>query len=95
MAGWPQVPDLPEKLPGFDMVGRFAVVAPTRTPAAAIERCHRDLNALLNDKDVAERMVTIGPLVHGSMGPPQVGNFLRDEATRWAAITKELGVLPE
>jgi tripartite-type tricarboxylate transporter receptor subunit TctC len=95
VAGWPQVPALAEKLPGFDMVGWFAVVAPTGTPAAAIERCHRDLNALLNDKDVAERIGTIGPLVDGSMGLPQVGAFLRDEAARWAAITKELGVLPE
>ena len=95
VAGWPQVPALAEKLPGFDMVGWFAVVAPTGTPAAAIERCHRDLNALLNDKDVAERIGTIGPLVDGSMGLPQVGAFLRDEATRWAAITQELGVLPE
>lgn len=95
VAGWSQVPALAEKLPGFDMVGWFAVVAPTGTPAAAIERCHRDLNALLNDKDVAERIAIIGPLVDGSMGLPQVGGFLRDEAARWAAITKELGVLPE
>lgn len=95
VAGWENVPALAEKWPGFDMVGWFAVVAPTGTPAAAIERCHRDINALLNDKEVAERIGAIGPIVDGSMNLAQVGAFLRDESTRWAGITKEIGVLPE
>jgi tripartite-type tricarboxylate transporter receptor subunit TctC len=95
VAGWENVPALAEKLPGFDMVGWFALVAPAGTPQAAIDRSNRDLNALLNDKEVADRIATIGPITDGSMGVAQVGNFLRDEAARWGAITKELGVLPE
>ena len=95
VAGWDAVPALAEKLPGFDMVGWFAVVAPTGTPAAAVERCNRDLNALLNDKDVADRIAAIGPLVDGSMNADAVGAFLKAEATRWQAVTKEIGVLPE
>jgi tripartite-type tricarboxylate transporter receptor subunit TctC len=95
VAGWDAVPALAEKLPGFDMVGWFAVVAPAGTPAAAIERGNRDINALLQDKEVAERIAAIGPLVDGSMGVAQVGAFLRTETTRWTDITKELGVLPE
>ena len=93
--GWDKVPALAEKLPGFDMVGWFAVVAPTGTPAAAIERSNRDINALLNSKDVAERIAAIGPLADGSMGSAQVGAFLRDESVRWLAIVKEIGMLPE
>lgn len=95
VAGWESVPALAEKLPGFEMVGWFAVVAPTGTPAAAIERCNRDLNALLNERDIAERIGGIGPLVDGSMSVAQVGSFLRAESARWTDITKELGVLPE
>lgn len=95
VAGWETVPALAEKLPGFEMVGWFAVVAPAGTPAAAIERCHRDLNALLADKEVAERIAAIGPIADGSMNLAQVGQFLKDEAARWAAVTREIGVLPE
>ena len=93
--GWDSVPALAEKLPGFDMVGWFAVVAPTGTPAAAVERCNRDINALLKDAEVGQRIASIGPLVDGSMDSAAVGQFLRDEASRWQAITKEIGVLPE
>ncbi len=94
-AGGDHVPTLAEKLPGFDMVGWFAVVAPAGTPAVAIERCNRDLNALLADKEIADRIGTIGPIVDGSMSVAQVAAFLRSESARWAEITKEIGVLPE
>ena len=93
--GWESVPALSEKLPGFDMVGWFAVVAPTGTPAAAIERTNRDINALLADKEVADRIATIGPLVDSSMNVEAVGAFLRNESVRWQSIVKEIGVLPE
>jgi tripartite-type tricarboxylate transporter receptor subunit TctC len=95
VAGWEHVPALAEKLPGFDMVGWFAVVAPTGTPAATITRVNRDLNALLNEREVAERIAAIGPLVDASMDADAVGAFLRSEAQRWQAIAKEVGVLPE
>lgn len=95
VAGWEQVPALAEKLPGFDMVGWFAVVAPAGTPAAAIERSNRDINTLLADKEVAERIATIGPIADGSMNPEAVAAFLRSESTRWRDAIKEIGVLPE
>ena len=65
------------------------------TPSAAIERSNRDLNALLAERDIAERIAAIGPIVDASMNPAQVGAFLRSESARWADITKEIGVLPE
>ncbi len=95
VAGWESVPSLAERLPGFDMVGWFALVAPAGTPAPVVERINRDVNALLADKEVAERIATIGPIADGSMNPAAVGAFLRAEHARWAAITKEIGVLPE
>lgn len=95
VAGWSKVPALAERLPGFDMVGWFVVVAPTGTPAAAIERSNRDINVLLNDKEVADRIGLIGPIVDGSMNVSQVGAFLRSESVRWTEIVKEIGVLPE
>ena len=95
VAGWDSVPALAEKLPGFDMVGWFAVVAPSGTPAAVLDRANRDINALLAEKDVAERIALIGPIVDASMGVDAVGAFLRGESQRWAAIAKEIGVLPE
>lgn len=95
VAGWEGVPALAESLPGFDMVGWFALVAPAGAPAAVIERVNRDVNALLNEREVAERLLAIGPIADGSQSVDEVAAFLKAERTRWAGIAQELGVLPE
>jgi len=94
VVGWEQIPALSELLPGFDMVGWLAVVAPVGTPAAAIQRLNKEINSLLVDADVAQRMATIGPLAE-AMGPEQLGAFLGAEHERWSALAKEIGLLPE
>jgi tripartite-type tricarboxylate transporter receptor subunit TctC len=95
VAGWEQVPSLSETMPGFDMVGWFAVVAPTGTPSAAIARFNRDLGTLLAEKDTADRIAAMGPIAEPNVSVEQTGAFLRNEMVRWTAITKEIGVLPE
>jgi tripartite-type tricarboxylate transporter receptor subunit TctC len=94
--GFESVPALAERLlPGVEMVGWFAVVAPDGTPQAAIERFNRDLNVVLADREIADRVAAIGPIVEAGLNPDQVGAFLRAEHARWGEITKEIGVLPE
>jgi tripartite-type tricarboxylate transporter receptor subunit TctC len=95
VADFDSVPALSETLPGFDMVGWFALVAPAGTPSAIVERVNRDVNALLNDRDFAARIAAIGPVADGSMNVGQVEAFLQVERTRWGAATREIGVLPE
>lgn len=95
MTGKDLVPALAEHLAGIDMVGWFALMAPTGAAAAAITRANRDINALLNDKEVAERIAAMGPIGDGSMAPDAVASFLRSESALWQNPVRELGVLPE
>lgn len=95
LPGFEQVPALAERMPGMEMVGWFAVVAPAGTPAAAIERFNKDLNGVLAEREVAERMAVIGPIAEPGMSPAQAGAFLRDEHARWSGFVKDIGVLPE
>jgi len=94
--GFEAVPALAERvLPGVEMVGWFAVVAPDGTPAAAIDRFNRDLSAVLAEREVSDRIAAIGPIAEAGLKTDQVGAFLRAEHARWGEITKEIGVLPE
>ncbi|MCZ8294194.1 MAG: tripartite tricarboxylate transporter substrate binding protein [Hylemonella sp.] len=95
VAGWEQVPALSELLPGFEMVGWFAVVAPAGTPASAIQRMNKEINTLLGDADVAQRMATIGPIAESMGAPEQTGAFLTLEHQRWSRAAQEIGLLPE
>ena len=93
--GWEDVPALSEKLGNFDMVGWFAIVAPTGTPAEVVNRLNREVNALTADKELATRIANIGPLADASMGVDEVRKFLAAESVRWTEVAKEIGVLPE
>lgn len=95
VAGWDTVPALAEKLPGFEMIGWFALVAPTGTPAGVVAQVNRDLSALLAERDVADRIAAIGPIAEPGASPEQVADFLRAEHARWSVVTREIGVLPE
>ena len=55
----------------------------------------RSIDALFADKDVIERIAAIGPVVDAGLSPEALGAFLRAETSRWTAITREIGVLPE
>jgi len=93
--GFEQAPALAELLPNFEMVGWFAVVAPTGTPQVAIQRMNTELNKLLQDPEVAQRMLTIGPIAE-VMGPaPRLEAYLKQENDRWNEVSKEIGLLPE
>ena len=93
--GFESVPTMGEKIPGLEMVGWFAVVAPAGTPQAAIDRLNRDLNTALADPQVAEKISLMGPVPEPSNTPAQTGAFLKTEHTRWSEMTREIGLLPE
>ncbi|MDP3084825.1 MAG: tripartite tricarboxylate transporter substrate binding protein [Rubrivivax sp.] len=93
--GFESVPALTETIPGFEMVGWFALVAPAGTPTAVLQRVNRDMNAVLAERDLADRIAAIGPLADPSMSVEQVGAFLAAEHQRWGAATREIGMLPE
>jgi tripartite-type tricarboxylate transporter receptor subunit TctC len=77
------------------MTGWFALVAPAGTPATIVHKAHRDVNAIVGERDFAERVAAIGPVADGSMDLDQVNAFLRAEHARWAAATLDIGALPE
>lgn len=95
IAGWEQVPALAEVLPGFEMIGWFGVVAPVGTPQPVVLRLNQEINKLLAERDVAERILTMGPIVEPGGSGDQFASFLQNEHQRWGQVAKEIGLLPE
>ena len=91
----PAVPALAERLPGFAYVGWLAMVAPTGTAPAIVERFNHALDAALRDPEIAARLRAIGPDTEGAGTQAALGTFLADEHRRWATLTQEIGILPE
>ena len=93
--GLEDVPTLTETYPGFEYVGWFALLAPAGTPAAVIQRVNRDMDRVLTDPEVAQRLFDLGLVNEGAGTAESLNDFLRAERERWAKLVKDIGLQPE
>jgi tripartite-type tricarboxylate transporter receptor subunit TctC len=93
--GLENVPTLAEFYPGFEYVGWFALVAPTGTAADIVQRVNRDVNRVLADAEVAQRLRDLGAIHEGPGTPQDAAQFFKDERVRWAKLVKDIGLQPE
>jgi tripartite-type tricarboxylate transporter receptor subunit TctC len=90
----PAAPDLPtigEMLPGFSAVSWFGVLAPTGTPAAAINRLNSAFDQIVHEPQTEKRFAEIGGEAVG--GPPStLTSLIHQEIPRWRRVAKEAGI---
>lgn len=94
LPGHENIPTVAETVPGFEVGGWFGIVAPMGTPAEAIERINRDVNAIIQVPEVAARLVEFGAFPSGG-SPAALGEFIRAERPVWAKLARDLGIQPE
>jgi tripartite-type tricarboxylate transporter receptor subunit TctC len=91
----PNLPSLSETFPGFDYAGWNGLFAPAGTPADVLTRVNRDLEAVLKQPEVAQRMLALGSIVEPRMTVAEFDGFMRAERERWGKTVKVLGIQPE
>ena len=94
----PELPDVAtfsETLPGFEFNGWFAVVAPTGTPRAPIERMNLEFNRILLDGVMEQRLRALGLYTEGTGAPEEIDAFLKSERAFWSRVVRELKIEPE
>ncbi len=89
------VPTLAETFPGFEYTGWNGVFAPAGTPADIVARMNRDLEVVLKQPEVTQRLLALGSLAEQKMSVPEFEAFLRAERERWAQVVKALGIKAE
>jgi tripartite-type tricarboxylate transporter receptor subunit TctC len=87
MPALPDVPTMAEKLPGFESVAWYAIVAPPQTPKAIVDKVNADVNEALRDPDVRERVKKLSAEIYG--GPAEkAAKYMREEVERWGNVIK-------
>ena len=88
----PDIPRLMETYPGVIVEGWFFFVAPAGTPSDIVQRLNREVDTIIADRDVAERIrgfhFTPGP----AMTPRAIEERMRDERARWKRIASDIGL---
>ncbi|HXS53417.1 MAG TPA: tripartite tricarboxylate transporter substrate binding protein [Usitatibacter sp.] len=90
----PDVPTIEETLPGYRVTTWYSFVAPKGTPAPVVELLNREVNEIVKEPDVADKLqkrgVTSDPMTIGELEA-----HYKTEAARWAKVARDAKIQPE
>jgi tripartite-type tricarboxylate transporter receptor subunit TctC len=91
----PDVPTLAESgLPGYSVTPWSGIYAPAGTPPGIVNRLNAEINRMMQQPEVRERILSTGLVPVGGT-PAELGNYLKSEIARWTKVVKEAGIKPE
>ncbi len=89
----PAVPTLTEiGLPGGEIIAWACIVAPKGTPKPIIDKLAGAIGRQMNDREIADKIVTAGMEPVRESSPEAFGAFLRQEVTRWGKRVQDGGL---
>ena len=92
----PNVPTIADLgFPGFDVTAWFGIVAPAGTPAVAVTRVNQEIVSILNDRQVQQRLLSLGVDRAPIDTPKQFADFLHTDIARWTRLVKAIALKPE
>lgn len=95
MSALPDLPTVAEAgVPGFAVSQWYAVLAPSRTPRAIVDRLNREINKALQDTEVSRRIAAEGSEAVGST-PQQLAAHIQSERAKWARVIQQAGIKGE
>jgi len=87
----PDVPTVADTVPGYEASAWFGMGVPKGTPAEAIERLNKEVNAALVDPKIKARLADLGgTMIPGS--PADFGKVMAEETDKWAKVIKSANV---
>ncbi len=93
--GYESIPPVAETLPGFDFSGWMAVVAPGGTPAEILRRMNREMNNVLKQPEIMQRLREIGFYTAGAGTTQETSEFIHAQFEAWGKVVREIGIQPE
>lgn len=95
LSSLPDIPTVAESgVPDFEITAWFGLFAPAKTPDAVIERLNVEANKVLQQADFQQSLLQHGVLPGGG-SPSQLATHLRDEISKWRAVTAYAGISME
>jgi len=88
----PDVPTFAESgYAGFDGVQWYGIVGPANLPAPIVKRLNEEINTLLANPELAERLSgeALEPM---PMTPDEFGKYIRDDIARWSKLARERNI---
>jgi tripartite-type tricarboxylate transporter receptor subunit TctC len=94
----PQLPNVPtiaeSGVPGYESTGWFTIAAPSKTPAAIINKLNSDMNAALQTPEVRTRLTDLGMTIVGGT-PDFAAKYYASETEKWTRLIRSANLKVE
>lgn len=94
VAKLPGVPPVSQSVPGYEVLGWVALVAPAGTPPRIVERLNAEVEKIMKMPDVVAQYATVGFDAHTST-PQQLQALIKKDLELWGPIVKATGAKAE
>ncbi len=91
----PDVPTMADTLPGFDIISWNGIFGPAGLPRTIVDRLAGELQSILGEKDVQEKLANIGFEVAPSKSPEEFTRFVSEQLALWTRLIKQANIQPE
>ena len=93
LPGLAEVPTLSEQgFPNFNAVTWLMLIYPAGTPKAIVQATYADLDAVMRDPGIEQRLITIGAIPRRSASPEEADAYLKAEFRSWGEVVRRNGV---
>jgi tripartite-type tricarboxylate transporter receptor subunit TctC len=93
-APFPDVPAAAETLPGLELAAWQGVMAPAKTPAAVLQKLERELEAVMRDPAVVQKLRE-GGIEPAYADAKKFGATIASDAARYGKVIRETGMKAE
>jgi tripartite-type tricarboxylate transporter receptor subunit TctC len=87
----PDLPTIGEFVPGYQASAWLGIGAPKDTPATVVATLNREINAIVSNADVKNRLAGLG-IEPRPITPAELGKFSADETDKWAKVIRSAGI---
>lgn len=88
----PDVPTMAESgLPGYELSGWFGIWAPAGTPRPIVEFLNREIDVVLDEPEIRQRLERDGAEVTGGT-PEDFANYVKSEYEKWDKVVKAANI---
>ncbi len=92
---FPHLPTVGQTVPGFDLTSWNGIFGPAGLPRPIVERINNELQIVLADKDVQDKLAQIGFEVWPTKTPDEFTKYVNDQLVNWTALIRQAGIKPE
>lgn len=93
VATYPDVPTFAETVPGYEVGFWGGLLAPRATPEPILDRLNAELNAVIAQPEVIERIRSFGAVPAGG-DRAAYGRVLAEDWSRWGQVVRENDIRP-